>query len=105
MRASNIVVFDVRRLCDFTDYMVICTGETRRQTNAIESRISEQIAATEGFRTRVEGGLDGGWILVDALDVVIHLFDPEAREFYDLELLWGDAPKINWQKKTQSAKS
>lgn len=104
MRALNIVVFDVRKVCDFTDYMVVCTGESRRQLHAVESRISEQVAATAGYRTRVEGGLDGGWILVDAIDVVVHLFDPEAREFYDLELLWGGAPKIKWQK-TPSAKS
>ena len=101
MRAADIVVLDVRELCDFTDYMVICTGETRRQLHAIESRISEQVALSENFKTHVEGGSDGGWVLVDALDVVVHLFDPDAREFYDLELLWGDAPKVGWQKQAR----
>ena len=97
LKAQNIVVLDVRKLCEITDFLVICTANNRRQLKAIRSTITADLkkSGLRGFHT--EGEDDAGWILLDLIDAVVHLFDDEAREFYDLELLWGDAPKVKWQ--------
>jgi ribosome-associated protein len=93
-------VLDVRELSDVTDYLVIATGESRRQLRAIQNTLCDELQQRGSYRPRVEGEEGTSWILLDCADAVIHLFDPEARVFYDLELLWGDAPKVNWQAKS-----
>ncbi len=100
MRADNIVVLDVRKLCDIADYMVICTGLTSRQLRAIQGRLCDDLSGSGIRHPHVEGSEGSSWLLLDFGDVVVHLFDPEARRFYDLELLWGDAPKVAWKKKS-----
>jgi len=97
LRAHNIVILDVRKLCEITDFLVICTGDNRRQLRAIRSRVASDLKALGLRAAHVEGEDDSGWVLLDFADVVVHVFDEEAREFYDLELLWGDAPKVKWQ--------
>jgi len=77
-----------------TDYFVICTGDSRRQLRAIQRRLCGELKQLGCGTPRTEGEEGSSWILLDLYDVVVHLFDPEAREFYDLELLWGDAPRI-----------
>ena len=92
-------MLDLRKLSDVTDYFVICTGDNRRQLGAIQGRLCGEHKAF-GIRTpRVEGEQGSSWILLDLGDVVVHLFDPDARKFYDLELLWGDAPRVTWKRK------
>ena len=92
-KAEDILLLDMRGLVDYTDYLVICTGRTPRQTKSISQelrhRLKKDFAVTP---RRVEGEKEGDWILVDALDVVIHVFTPEAREFYRLDRLWREAP-------------
>ncbi len=100
MKATDIVVLDVRKLCDFADYMVICTGDSRRQLRAIQIQVCDGLAGLATGRPHIEGAEGTSWVLVDFYDVVIHIFAPEAREFYDLELLWGDAPKVLWKKQS-----
>ena len=97
LRAQNVVVLDVRKLCEITDFLVICTADNRRQLKAIRSTISADLKKAGLRGIHAEGEDDAGWTLLDLIDAVVHIFDADAREFYDLELLWGDAPKVKWQ--------
>jgi ribosome-associated protein len=92
-KAIDIVQLDLRSIIGYTDYFVICTGRTERQTKAIHDAIHEGMKALHGrLPERVEGLPGARWILMDYLDVVVHVFVPEAREYYRLEQLWGEAP-------------
>ena len=85
----------MRRVSSYTDYFVICTGRNPRQTKAIYEDVRERLKGDERLRPqRVDGAEEGTWILVDYLDVVLHVFTPEARAFYALEDLWGDVPSV-----------
>jgi ribosome-associated protein len=92
-KAIDIVQLDLRSIIGYTDYFVICTGRTERQTRAIHDAIHEGMKAAHGrLPQRVEGLPGARWILMDYLDVVVHVFVPEARDYYRLEQLWGEAP-------------
>ncbi len=91
--AQDIRVFDLRGIVGYTDYFVICSGGTERQTKAIHDAIHQELKDANGLLPRrVEGHTEARWILIDYLDAVIHVFTPDARRFYRLEQLWGDAP-------------
>ena len=93
-KAIDIVELDLRGVLGYTDYFVICSGNTDRQTKAIHDGIREGLKNDHGLLPRrVEGVNEARWILMDYLDVVVHVFTPEARDFYRLEQLWGEAPK------------
>ena len=92
-----IVILDLRGISAIADFFVIATGTSDRQMRAIADLIEEKGKPEGQHPFRVSGYENGTWILVDYVDVVIHLFDEERRRFYDLELLWGDAPRIEWQ--------
>ena len=92
-KALDIVQLDLRGIIGYTDYFVICTGRTERQTKAIHDAIYEGLKSTHRrLPERVEGLPGARWILMDYLDVVVHVFVPETREYYRLEQLWGEAP-------------
>ena len=93
-KAMDIRVIDLRGLVSYPDFFVICTGNTERQTKAIHDAIYEELKHAHDplMPRRVEGGQESRWILLDYLDVVVHVFTPEAREYYRLEQLWGEAP-------------
>ena len=92
-KAADIVVLDLRGMIGYTDYFVICSGRTDRQTKAIHDRIHLGMKHEHGLLPRRVEGLNGAtWILMDYLDVVVHVFTPEVREYYRLEQLWGEAP-------------
>ena len=92
-KALEIVQLDLREMIGYTDYFVICTGRTERQTKAIHDGIHEGLkAAHHRLPRRVEGLPGARWILMDYLDVIVHVFTPETREYYRLEQLWGEAP-------------
>jgi ribosome-associated protein len=92
-KALDIVQLDLRAVIGYTDYFVICTGRTERQTRAIHDAIHEGMKSAYGrLPERVEGLPGARWILMDYLDVVVHIFVPEARDYYRLEQLWGEAP-------------
>ena len=94
-KALDIVSLDLRGMIGFADYFVICTGRTDRQTRAIHDGIHLGLKSQYGvFPRRSEGVSEGKWILLDYLDVVVHIFTPEMREFYRLEQLWGEAPAL-----------
>ncbi len=92
-KALDIVQLDLRGMIGYTDYFVICTGRSDRQVKAIHDAIHVGMKDDHGLLPRrVEGVTDARWILMDYLDVVVHVFTPETREFYRLEQLWGEAP-------------
>lgn len=93
VKATEVVALDVRGVLDYTDAFVIASGNTDRQTKAIHDRIYEGMKKDHGLLPRrVEGTQEAKWILMDYLDVVVHVFTPETREFYALERLWGEVP-------------
>jgi ribosome-associated protein len=94
--AEDIVILDMRPACSYTDFFVICTGRNPRQTKAIWDEVHERLKHDEGvLPQRVEGASEGGWIVGDYLDTVLHVFTPEARDYYRLEELWGDVPSVS----------
>src|SRR5213593_2029228 len=93
-KALDIVQLDLREIIGYTDYFVICSGRTDRQTKAIHDAIHEGMKSEHGILPRRVEGLPGArWILMDYLDTVVHVFTPETRDFYRLEQLWGDVPR------------
>jgi len=93
-KASDIVVLDLRGILGYADYFVICSGNSDRQTKAIHDGIHEGLKKEHGqLPRRVEGLPQATWILMDYVDVVVHVFTPEVREYYRLEQLWGEAPR------------
>jgi ribosome-associated protein len=91
-KAIDIRVLDVRGMVGYTDFFVICTGNTERQTKAIHHAIHEDLKREGAIPRRVEGAREARWVLMDYLDAVVHIFTPDARSFYRLEQLWGEAP-------------
>ncbi|HEX8101355.1 MAG TPA: ribosome silencing factor, partial [Solirubrobacteraceae bacterium] len=93
-KAVDLLELDLRGILGYTDYFLICSGRTDRQTKAIHDGIHQGMKADHGLLPRrVEGAAEGRWILMDYLDVVVHIFTPDARDFYRLEQLWGEAPR------------
>jgi ribosome-associated protein len=92
-KALDIVELDLRGVVDYADYFVICSGGTDRQVKAIHDAIHLGCKDRHGILPRrVEGLPQASWVLMDYLDVVVHLFVPEVRDFYGLERLWGEVP-------------
>ncbi len=93
-KAIDLVVVDLRGMVGYTDFFVVCSGNTERQTKAIHDAVYRELKDDAALLPRRSEGLgEARWILLDYLDVVLHVFTPDAREFYRLENLWGDAPK------------
>jgi ribosome-associated protein len=93
--ATEILALDMRGLVSYTDFLVICTGRNERQAGAISDEANLRLKREESLLPRqVEGGPQGGWVVLDYLDCVLHVFTPEARDRYRLEQLWADAPRL-----------
>ncbi len=93
-KAKNLVVMNVREISFFTDYFVICSGASDRQVQAIALAIQEKMKKNGVLPLGVEGEKNGQWVLMDYNDVVVHIFYEPVREFYGIERLWTEAPKI-----------
>jgi len=93
-KAEDLLVFDVRGLSSYTDYLVIMTADSDRQAGAIADHVDQQLKAAGHAKIAVEGYETGNWIIVDYGDVVTHVMGRETRAFYDLEGLWADAPRL-----------
>ena len=96
-KAIDIRVIDLRGIVSYTDFFVICTGNTERQTRAIEDAIHQSLKHGDRSTTLpqlVEGRQEARWILMDYLDCVVHIFTPGARDYYRLETLWGEVPAL-----------
>ena len=98
MFAKDVVLVDLRGLVSYADYFVIASAETERQTRRVAEEVIEKMIE-KGYRPRTKR-LDEGtaWISLDFLDVVVHIFTDEARDYYRLESLWRSAPQEHWQK-------
>ena len=97
-RCHNVVILDVRGISPVTEYMVLATGTSPRQMRTVCDDLAE-MAGQRGQRplsANLEGD-QGGWMLIDFVDVVLHVFSQDARAFYDLDALWGDARIVAWE--------
>ena len=92
--AEDIVLLDLRNLAPFADYFVIMSAESSRQIEALEEDLTQALKDAGVPRHRREGTPASGWVLLDFSDVIVHVFSPEEREFYDLERLWNRAPQV-----------
>lgn len=93
LKAHDVIVLDLRGISTATDYFVIAGGNSDVQVKAIAEHVVDELKK-EGARPQHVEGLQGGrWVLIDYVDVVVHVFHPQARQFYQLENLWGDAPR------------
>ena len=94
-KAFDLVVLDLRNIASFTEFFVIASGNNQRQVQAIADEITEQLKKQMSIKpTRVEGYNAAEWLLLDYGDFVVHIFNGESREFYDLARLWRDAGKV-----------
>ena len=99
---DEIVVLDLRKISPVADYFVICTGSSDRQMRSTADEIADY-GKSVGQKVWHVAGMDSGeWIILDFVDVVVHLFDPPHRSYYDLELIWGGAPHVRWGRKGSS---
>lgn len=87
-KAEDIVQIDLRGKSAIGDYMVICSGRSSRQVAAIAEKLVERLKLEMGVASRIEGKETGDWVLIDTGDVIVHVFRPEVREFYQLEKMW-----------------
>ncbi|WP_298438036.1 ribosome silencing factor [uncultured Jannaschia sp.] len=98
-KAEEIVQIDLRGKSSVADHMVVCSGRSTRQVTALSEKLAERIKPMIGRSPKIEGKAQGDWVLVDAGDVIVHIFRPEVREFYQLEKMWqdpsADGPRAN----------
>jgi len=90
--ATDVVVLDLQEHSPVTDFFVIASASNRVQIKSVTEAVEEALEAAGEHAGRAEGRRDARWVLLDFGDVVVHIFDPREREFYNLERLWGDAP-------------
>lgn len=103
IKAENIRVWDMRGLSNLTDYMIVCSGSSMPQLRAILRDVAGKVADDHGVKpTMTEGKADTRWVVLDYIDVMVHVMDTELREFYGLEELWKDAKEVEWQAATES---
>ncbi|MFV1951102.1 MAG: ribosome silencing factor [Nitrospinota bacterium] len=95
-KAYDIIVLDLSEYSSITDFFMICSGNSTRQVQAIADTIMEKLKKEGARYYGLEGYDAAGWILIDYDDLVIHIFHEETRKFYDIERLWGSAPKVEF---------
>lgn len=94
LKANELVVLDLRKLTDATDYFVIASGTSDAHVRGVAESVIEKLERRGHHAHHVEGLTSGRWVLIDFVDFVVHLFHPETRAFYQLERLWDDAPEL-----------
>ncbi len=102
-QAGGVTILDVRGLIVITDYFVICSGSTERQVRTIVEEVEKTLRGLGQRPVRREGETEARWVLLDYVDVVVHALVDEERDYYDLERLWLDAPRVNWDEQGQAA--
>ncbi len=93
-KGEDIVILDVRKISSFTDFFVILSGRSTRHVQALAESLENELRSKRVSSSRAEGLNEGKWVLLDFADVVVHIFYHEQRDFYDLEGLWHDAPRV-----------
>jgi ribosome-associated protein len=96
LRCEDVVILDLRDLSPACDYFLIATGTSDRQMRSVADAMDEHAEKAGHHRYGLAGYEQATWLLVDYVDLVVHIFDQDSREYYDLELLWGDAPRLEW---------
>lgn len=96
-KGEEMWVLDMRNVASFTDTMVLCTGRSHPHTQALADAVEESLRERGLKPSHIEGHAAANWILMDYLDFIVHVFTPEARQFYQLEKLWRDAPMLEWK--------
>jgi ribosome-associated protein len=102
-KCTDVTVIDVRGLSQVTDYLVIGSGTSERQMRSVLLHVEERGAALGFAAFRSQADARSNWLLADCVDVVIHLFEPNARAYYDLEMLWGDGARVEWARPAGAA--
>jgi ribosome-associated protein len=95
-KAQDVAVLDLRNVSDATDYFIIASGTSDTHVRALAEQALAQLKAAGRTPHHVEGIAAGRWVLLDFVDFVVHVFHPTVREFYQLERLWADAPRLEW---------
>ncbi len=93
-KATDILVLDLRNRSDLTDSFLICSGKSHVQVQAIADAVQEKMVGTPHKVVSVEGYSSGNWVILDLVDMIVHIFKQDVRKYYDLERLWGDVPVI-----------
>jgi len=97
-KARDVVVLDMRGITPIFDYVVLATGASRRQIHTLTEEIDAALRSTGDQRLTIEGYEASNWVVQDYGDLVIHVFSPETREYYELEEHWADAPRVDWKR-------
>ena len=97
-KAHDLVALDISEIATFADYFLLCTGDSSRQMQAIADEVEKQLKASGIRPSHVEGYQNSEWILMDYIDLVVHIFSKTARAYYDLERLWRDGKKLDTDK-------
>lgn len=97
-KARDIVVLDMRGITPLYDFFVLATGNSRRQIHTISEEIDDVLRENGDRRLSIEGYEASKWVVQDYGDVVVHVFSPETRDYYAIEDLWADAPRVDWQR-------
>jgi ribosome-associated protein len=98
-KARDIVVLDMRGITPLFDFLLLCTGSSRRQIHTLAEEIDATLRGAGEKRQSIEGYDASKWVVQDYGDIVVHVFDPDTRQYYGLEDLWADAPHIDWTRK------
>lgn len=104
-KAGDVVILDMRDVFILTDYFIICSGKTDRQVRSIQEAVEESLATRGRKPARREGVQHCGWVLLDYIDIVVHIFRQEEREYYEIERLWKDAPQVDWEEESSEART
>ena len=102
-KAEDIRILDLRKVSSFADYFVICTGNSEPHLKAIGSEIREKLRDDLGLNAHADGFPASQWVVLDYNGVIIHVFQRDKRDFYDLESLWRDAPRVPFEDKPHAA--
>ncbi len=103
MKAQDIQQLDVAKFCDFAEVMFVCTGTSKRHVQSIAEKLVEEVKRAGFVKQGVEGLGTGEWVLVDLGEVIVHVMQPSAREYYDIEKLWFSPPKSRQENPEQNA--
>ena len=97
-KARDVIVLDMRGITPLYDFFVLATGTSRRQIHTLAEEIDAALRAEGDARLTIEGYEASRWVVQDYGDVVVHVFDPDTREYYGIEELWADAPRVDWER-------
>lgn len=93
-KAFDLTILDIKEISSFADYFILCSGNSSRQVQAIAGSIEQDLKKKGIYPLGIEGFAEGNWILLDYDDIIIHVFYHQIREFYQLERVWADAPRV-----------